>query len=185
MNRLSEFCTMGQHVHSVCTLPDAKCPHCGLRLQADLGRSAGICPVDRVGYINSSGDQYFGLSFSKSVYQMTVGSRCNKSNLGTFCWVSEVREKIAWLSMPRLMSYRPALIHTGANTEIIAEHEYFSSVIDFGDLMAAHTSRHMKPESLHSRQYAGSRKLAVPRRRFHSFARYCFYGDFLMAEREG
>jgi hypothetical protein len=54
--------------------------------------------------------------------------------------ISEVQEKIARLSMPRHMSYRPVLIHAGAIAESIAEQEYFASVIDFGDLMAADTS---------------------------------------------
>jgi len=51
--------------------------------------------------------------------------------------ISDVQEKIARLSMPRHMSYRPVLIHAGAIAESIAEQEYFSSVIDFGELMAS------------------------------------------------
>ena len=51
--------------------------------------------------------------------------------------ISEVQVKIARLSMPRHMSYRPVLIHAGAIAESIAEQEYFASVIDFADLMAA------------------------------------------------
>jgi len=51
--------------------------------------------------------------------------------------VSDVQEKVARLSMPRHMSYRPVLIHAGPIAESIREQEYFASVIDFGDLMAS------------------------------------------------
>ena len=51
--------------------------------------------------------------------------------------ISDVQEKIARLSMPRHMSYRPVLIHAGAIAESITEQEYFSSVIDFGELMTS------------------------------------------------
>ena len=51
--------------------------------------------------------------------------------------ISDVQEKIARLSMPRHMSYRPVLIHAGAIAESIPEQEYFASVIDFGELMAS------------------------------------------------
>ena len=51
--------------------------------------------------------------------------------------ISDVQEKIARLSMPRHMSYRPVLIHAGAIAESIAEQEYFASVIDFGGLMTS------------------------------------------------
>jgi AAA+ ATPase superfamily predicted ATPase len=51
--------------------------------------------------------------------------------------ISEVQEKIARLSMPRHVSYRPVLIHAGDIAESIAEQDYFSSVIDFGELLAS------------------------------------------------
>jgi hypothetical protein len=49
--------------------------------------------------------------------------------------VSEVKEKIARISLPRHMSYQPVLIHTGAIADRIAEEGYFASMIDFRDLM--------------------------------------------------
>jgi len=48
-----------------------------------------------------------------------------------------VQQKIARLSVPRHMSYRPVLIHAGALAESISEQEYFSCVIDFGELMTS------------------------------------------------
>jgi uncharacterized protein len=63
------------------------------------------------------------IKFSKNVVPLTV--------------ISDVQEKIARLSMPRHVSYRPVLIHAGAIAESIAEQEYFASVIDFGELMAS------------------------------------------------
>ncbi|HEY3849852.1 MAG TPA: hypothetical protein VGL87_02695, partial [Steroidobacteraceae bacterium] len=51
--------------------------------------------------------------------------------------LQRLQQKIARLSMPRHMSYRPVLIHAGAIAESIAEQEYFASVIDFGELMSS------------------------------------------------
>jgi hypothetical protein len=49
--------------------------------------------------------------------------------------ITDVQEKIARLSMPRHMSYRPVLIHAGGPAENIVEQEYFASVIDFSELL--------------------------------------------------
>jgi hypothetical protein len=35
------------------------------------------------------------------------------------------------------MSYRPVLIHAGAISESIAEQQYFTSIIDLGELMTS------------------------------------------------
>jgi len=51
--------------------------------------------------------------------------------------ITDMQEKIARLSMPRHMSYRPVLIHAGAVADSIAEQEYFSAVIDFGELLSS------------------------------------------------
>jgi uncharacterized protein len=51
--------------------------------------------------------------------------------------VSEVKEKIARISLPRHMSYQPVLIHAGAIADGIAEEEYFAATIDFGELMGS------------------------------------------------
>ena len=51
--------------------------------------------------------------------------------------ISEVQAKIQRLSMPRHMSYRPVLLHAGAIAESIAEQDYFSSVIDFGEMLTS------------------------------------------------
>jgi hypothetical protein len=51
--------------------------------------------------------------------------------------ISDVQEKIARLSMPRHMSYRPVLIHAGAIADSIVEQEYFASAIDFCELMTS------------------------------------------------
>ena len=61
------------------------------------------------------------IKFSKNVVPTTV--------------VSEVKEKIARISLPRHMSYHPVLIHAGAIADGIAEEEYFAAVIDFADLI--------------------------------------------------
>ena len=71
------------------------------------------------------------IKFSKNVVPLSV--------------ISDVQEKIARLSTPRHLSYRPVLIHAGAIVESIAEQEYFASVIDFGELMTyADTSTEAK-----------------------------------------
>jgi uncharacterized protein len=49
--------------------------------------------------------------------------------------VSEVKEKIARISLPRHVSYLPVLIHAGAIADSIVEEEYFAAVIDFADLI--------------------------------------------------
>jgi hypothetical protein len=51
--------------------------------------------------------------------------------------VSEVQEKIARIAMPRRVSYRPVLIHAGSVADSILASEYFSTIIDFGELLAA------------------------------------------------
>jgi predicted transcriptional regulator len=51
--------------------------------------------------------------------------------------IDESKQKIARLSMPRHMSYQPVLIHAGALADTVAEQEYFSATIDFGELLNA------------------------------------------------
>jgi hypothetical protein len=84
-------------------------------------RHAG-CQIDYLIQIRQKTLYVCEIKFSKNVVPLTV--------------ISEVQEKIARLSMPRHMSYRPVLIHAGAIAESIPEQEYFASVIDFGELMA-------------------------------------------------
>jgi uncharacterized protein len=85
-------------------------------------RHAG-CQIDYLIQIQQKTLYVCEIKFSKNAVPPTV--------------ISDVQEKIARLSMPRHMSYRPVLIHAGAIAESIAEQEYFASVIDFGALMTS------------------------------------------------
>ncbi len=49
--------------------------------------------------------------------------------------VEEVKEKIARISMPRHMSYRPILIHACNLADSIVEEEFFDAIMDFSDLL--------------------------------------------------
>ena len=50
--------------------------------------------------------------------------------------ITEMQQKIARLKVPRHMSRRPVLIHVnGVSDEVLAEN-YFSNIIDFGELLA-------------------------------------------------
>jgi len=83
-------------------------------------RHAG-CQIDYLIQIRQNTLYVCEIKFSKNVLPLAV--------------ISDVQEKIARLSMPRHMSYRPVLIHAGAIAEGIAEQEYFASMIDFGELI--------------------------------------------------
>ena len=85
-------------------------------------RQAG-CQIDYLIQIRQKTLYVCEIKFSKNVVPPSV--------------IPDVQRKIARLSMPRHMSYRPVLIHAGAMAESIAEREYFSSVIDFGELMTS------------------------------------------------
>jgi hypothetical protein len=85
-------------------------------------RHAG-CQIDYLIQIRQKTLYVCEIKFSKNAVPPTV--------------ISDVQKKIARLSVPRHMSYRPVLIHAGAIAESIAEQEYFSSVIDFGELMTS------------------------------------------------
>jgi uncharacterized protein len=61
------------------------------------------------------------IKFSKNTVPLTV--------------IAEVKERIARLSLPRHVSYRPVLIHAGAIAEGIVEQDYFAAIIDFGELL--------------------------------------------------
>jgi hypothetical protein len=50
--------------------------------------------------------------------------------------VAEMRQKLARIQFPRNMSFQPVLIHAGSSTEAITDQEYFSAVIDIGELFA-------------------------------------------------
>jgi uncharacterized protein len=82
-------------------------------------RHAG-CQIDNLIQIRQKTLYICEIKFSKNAVPLSV--------------ISEVREKIARLSMPRRMNYRPVLIHAGAIAESIAEQDYFASVIDVGEL---------------------------------------------------
>jgi uncharacterized protein len=49
--------------------------------------------------------------------------------------IQEVQEKINRLAIPRHFSYRPVLIHVNGVTEEVEESNFFSKIIDFGDLL--------------------------------------------------
>jgi uncharacterized protein len=49
--------------------------------------------------------------------------------------IAEVKERIARLSLPRHVSYRPVLIHAGAIADGVLEQDYFAATIDFGELL--------------------------------------------------
>lgn len=49
--------------------------------------------------------------------------------------ISEIKNKISYLDLPKNFSYRPVLIHVnGVDDDVIAS-EYFSNIVDFGDLL--------------------------------------------------
>ena len=85
-------------------------------------RQAG-CQIDYLIQIRQKTLYVCEIKFSKNVVPPSV--------------IADLQQKIARLSVPRHMSYRPVLIHAGAMAESIAEQEYFSSVIDFGELMTS------------------------------------------------
>jgi hypothetical protein len=49
--------------------------------------------------------------------------------------IEEVEEKIKRLDRPRYMSCRPVLIHVNGVKDTVKEAEYFSKLINFGDLL--------------------------------------------------
>ncbi|HQZ87415.1 MAG TPA: hypothetical protein PLL67_01450 [Gammaproteobacteria bacterium] len=49
--------------------------------------------------------------------------------------VSEMREKIQRLKVPRHISRRPVLIHVNGIVESVLDSEYFSHIIDFSQLL--------------------------------------------------
>ena len=49
--------------------------------------------------------------------------------------IEEVQRKIGKLSVPKHFSYRPLLIHVNGVTEELQETEYFSSILNFGELL--------------------------------------------------
>ena len=49
--------------------------------------------------------------------------------------IDEVKKKIRCLALPRNMSVRPVLIHVNGVDECVKENEFFSSTIDFNDLL--------------------------------------------------
>jgi len=61
------------------------------------------------------------IKFSKSILSFPV--------------VDEVKKKINKLKMPKNFSYRPVLIHVNGVHKAILEDGYFSSIIDFGELL--------------------------------------------------
>jgi len=85
-------------------------------------RRAG-CQIDYLIQIRQKTLYVCEIKFSKNAVMPTV--------------ISEVQEKIAHLDIPRHISYRPVLIHAGNVSENIAEQEYFSSMIDFGELLTS------------------------------------------------
>ncbi len=79
------------------------------------------CQIDYLIQVRQKTLYVCEIKFSKNAVPATV--------------ITDMQEKIARLSMPRHMSYRSVLIHAGAVADSIAEQEYFSSVIDFGELL--------------------------------------------------
>lgn len=51
--------------------------------------------------------------------------------------IEEVKEKIQRISLPRGYSIRPVLIHVNGVTDAVTESEFFSEVIDFGELLSS------------------------------------------------
>ena len=49
--------------------------------------------------------------------------------------IATMTEKIKSLSLPKNYSYRPVLIHVNGVTDELAEQQYFSNIIDFGELL--------------------------------------------------
>jgi hypothetical protein len=49
--------------------------------------------------------------------------------------ITEVKEKTNRLKMPRHISRRPVLIHVNGVSEDVLESQYFSNVIDFGQML--------------------------------------------------
>ena len=53
--------------------------------------------------------------------------------------ITEVKEKINRLKTPRYASRRPVLIHVNGVVEDVLESQYFSDVIDFGQMLEQQT----------------------------------------------
>lgn len=58
----------------------------------------------------------------------------SKKEIGTET-ISEIKEKIKKLSMPRYFSYRTVLIHVNGVTDSLEESQFFSHIINFSDLL--------------------------------------------------
>jgi uncharacterized protein len=52
--------------------------------------------------------------------------------------IDEVKQKIKSLALPKNMSIRPVLIHVNGVDESVLESDFFSSIIDFNDLLHKH-----------------------------------------------
>ena len=52
--------------------------------------------------------------------------------------IDEVKQKIKSLALPKNMSIRPVLIHVNGVEESVLESDFFSSIIDFNDLLHKH-----------------------------------------------
>lgn len=52
--------------------------------------------------------------------------------------IDEVKQKIKSLALPKNISVRPVLIHVNGIDESVLESDFFSSTIDFNDLLKKH-----------------------------------------------
>ncbi len=52
--------------------------------------------------------------------------------------IDEVKQKIKSLALPKNMSIRPVLIHVNGIDESVLKSDFFSSIIDFNDLLHKH-----------------------------------------------
>jgi hypothetical protein len=52
--------------------------------------------------------------------------------------IDEVKQKVKSLALPKNMSIRPVLIHVNGVDESVIESDFFSSIIDFNDLLHKH-----------------------------------------------
>jgi hypothetical protein len=50
--------------------------------------------------------------------------------------IDEVQQKIDRLKAPKNFSSRPVLIHVNGVSDAVLEEDYFSAIIDFGELMS-------------------------------------------------
>ena len=50
-----------------------------------------------------------------------------------------MKGKVARLKIPPHTSYQPVLIHAGGAADSIAEQDYFSRILDFGELLTVQT----------------------------------------------